>query len=266
MKNSENTFTPHISTQSKIPALCFKPGHYLGWFHGCCFQVSATEDGSADLGSSAKTLTGDLLYANDLPAELKPLIALSHMCEAGIPFDEFWDLLADDPKLVNNFISVIDDMCGIYSNNLDICSIESIIQTIEKDDVTASVNDPCIFAASKPFACIVQNSNEYAPLGNLILCRDSVQIQDSENGLAYKISFPDYRYIGNDIKASEKEYYGLLWNRLPWILFCYAGIILEVNGSRIRYERSNTKPIQKTNEITNKHEFFEYIRDTLTNL
>jgi hypothetical protein len=262
-KEMKNTFEPHICAEGDIPALCFAPGHYLSWFRGYRFQISSADDGIHELGGSVTTMNSDLQLTYDLPAEIRPLIALSHICEAAAPFDAFWDLVVNDPKLVNGFISVTDDMCGICSSAFDIAGIEPMIQTKETAEVYAIISDQNIFAASRPFICAVQDGSVYMPLGNLILCRDSVLIQDSETGLAYKLPFPDYIYIGENIKAIENEYYGLMWSRLPWILFSYAEIILDGAGCQTRYKNNAKETIQKTNQISNKNEFYEFIKNSL---
>jgi len=265
MKNdNKNTFEPHINAEREVPALCFAPNHYLSCVSGHRFQVSADEEGNHDIGSSITTLNNDLVCASDLPEEIRPLIAFSHMCEAAAPFDDFWSLICNDPKLVNNFIAVTNDMCGIYSNAFDISNIGSMIQIVEKDEVNASTNDPNVFVASRPFSCVIRGGNAYAPLGNLILSRNSVQIQDSETGMAYKLTFPDYRSIGADIKSSEKEYYGIMWNRLTWILFGCAGLVFDNDGCRTRYGHGIKDTPQNTNEITDKNIFFDFVRNSLT--
>ena len=54
-----------------------------------------------------------------------------------------------------------------------------------------------------------------------------------------------------------------MWSRLPWILFGYAGIVLDEVGCRAKYKNNTEETVQKTNEISDKNIFYDFVKNSL---
>jgi len=264
MDDTNQSFMPHILDDTEVPSLCFMPKHYLSWFRGYRFQVSATSDGNMNLGSSATTMENDLFLAHELPNELKPLIAYSHVCESTSHLEGFWTFLENNIDLFNRFMDLTNEYSNIRCNNFNLNKISLLVKSIPLNEYDAMVSNPDNYMASKQIISWVKENKMYAPMGNLIFGRKSVTVYNNVSKQAFQILFPDYETFRENKEACEREYYGILWARLPWILFNSTGLIFTNGGCCLnRYPHNITGTIKKSDGISELRDLHDFIKTSV---
>jgi hypothetical protein len=201
------------------PTFAFRRTAFLSCFRGYRFQVSGDEYGNGDYGSSQTTLIGDLGVAAQFPKEYQPLIAFSHVCEAVNKYDEFWEIVEEHKSKFNRFMDDTNDMCRTYTKDFDFDRI--------KDFVKVRSELPAGKIVSRASTCETgMREAEEKLIGILIYADNYVAFREFKSKDWLVIEFETYIEVITDKRSDmdNKDYYRVMWSRLPYILFAFANM------------------------------------------
>lgn len=102
-------FRPYVVTDGKgNPSLCIRWNRFLHVFRKQGFQVSYTEDGHYDAGSTLYRM--DFLMSPQYPNEVATCGLIAYMCwwasviSLGFQYDNFYELYMEDPGVIEDFL------------------------------------------------------------------------------------------------------------------------------------------------------------------
>lgn len=223
LKISPRVYIP----RDKVPVLQLSYDTWLSWFRGYRYQLSGSDNGIIDHGSSDTSLQYDTSIGRGLEqlgSQYLPLargLIYSHVLEAANTFSSFTEAEQNHPELISELLnltyqSVVSFPELVCQDWSDLACV-SIEQGVSRLDVLLDIPIVVEYKGAQYLLGVLS-------FGNRIVCFD-----DTYSGNRYSVSFPSLDditdvYYNSPLTSGGTHYRMKMWYRLKFLLLHKAGL------------------------------------------